>query len=146
LEHIEPLAQALSDSFYIDSEMMRDALRTHGCFNVIHLETMFKVDVFVAKPRAFDRAQLARRQLHRLSKDPECYAFVTSAEDIVLSKLEWYRLSDETSDRQWQDVLGVLSVQEGVIDVKYLHRMASELGVTDLLEQALEEAASSPHR
>jgi hypothetical protein len=146
LEHVEPLAQALSDSFYIDSEMIRDALRTHSCFNVIHLETMFKVDVFVTKPRAFDRAQLARRQLHRLSKDPECYAFVTSAEDIVLSKLEWYRLSDETSDRQWQDVLGVLTVQEGVIDVGYLHGMASELGVTDLLERALEEAASSPHK
>ena len=86
MEHAEPLAQALDDAFYADVKMIRDAIRRHGSFNLIHLETMFKVDVFMAKPRAFDRAQLARRQLHLLSEDPQCYAYVTSAEDIVLSK------------------------------------------------------------
>jgi hypothetical protein len=92
MEHVEPLAQALGDAFYADVEMMRDAVRRHGSFNVIHLDTMFKVDVFVVRPRAFDRSQLARRQLHLLSEDPQCHAYVTSAEDIVLSKLEWYRM------------------------------------------------------
>jgi hypothetical protein len=92
-EHVDRLAQTLGDVFYADPEMMRDALCHHSSFNVIHLETMFKVDVFVAKPRAFDRSQLARRQLHLLSEDPERYAYVTSAEDIILSKLEWYRMS-----------------------------------------------------
>ena len=71
LEHIEPLAQALGDAFYADVEMMRGAVRCHGSFNLIHLDTMFKVDVFVAKPRSFDRSQLARRQLVQLSEEPE---------------------------------------------------------------------------
>ena len=140
LEHTEPLAQALGDAFYADVGMMRDAVRRHSSFNVIHLDTMFKVDVFVAKPRAFDRSQLARRQLHLLSDDPERYAYVTSAEDIVLSKLEWYRMGGEVSDRQWRDVLGVLKVQGDRLDRDYLRRMAAELGVTDLVEQAVEEA------
>lgn len=140
LEHAEPLAQALGDAFYADAEMMRDAVRRHRSFNVIHLETMFKVDVFIAKPRAFDRSQLARRQLHLLSEDPERRAYVATAEDIVLSKLEWYRMGGEVSDRQWRDVLGVLKVQGDRLDRDYLRRMATELGVSDLLKQAFGEA------
>ncbi|MCR4407610.1 MAG: hypothetical protein NUW24_11935 [Anaerolineae bacterium] len=140
LEHVEPLARALGDAFYADVEMMRDAVRRHSSFNLIHLDTMFKVDVFVARPRAFDRSQLARRQLYLLSEDPERRAYVTSAEDVVLSKLEWYRMGGETSDRQWRDVLGVLKVQGDRLDRDYMRRMAGELNVADLLEQAFEEA------
>jgi hypothetical protein len=141
IEQVEPLAQALGDAFYADVEMMRNAVPQRSSFNLIHLETMFKVDVFVAKPRAFDRSQLARRQLQVLSEDPECHAYVTSAEDIVLAKLEWYRLGGETSDRQWRDVLGVLKVQGDRLDREYMQRMAAELSVADLLRRAFEEAA-----
>ena len=140
LEHIEPLAQALGDAFFTDAEMTHAAVRRRSSFNAIHLDTMFKADVFVARPRAFDRAQLARRQLHLLSEDPERYAYVTTAEDIVLSKLEWYCMGGEVSDRQWRDVLGVLKVQGEGLDRDYLCRMAAELGVSDLLKQAFGEA------
>ena len=101
---------------------------------------MFKVDVFVAKPRAFDRSQLARRQLHLLSEDPERYAYVTSAEDIVLSELEWYRMGGEVSDCQWRDVLGVLKVQGDRLDRDYMQHMATDLGVADLLQRVWGEA------
>jgi len=140
LEHVTPFAQALGEAFYADAEMMRDAIHRHSSFNLIHLDTMFKVDVFVARPRDFDRAQLARRQVHLLSEDPERRAYVATAEDTVLSKLEWYRLSGEASDRQWSDALGVLKVQGERLDLEYMRRMAAGLGVTDLLSRALEEA------
>ena len=140
LEQTDPLAQALGNAFYADVEMMRDAVRRHSSFNLIHLETTFKVDVFVAKPRTFDRSQLARRQLYLLIEDPERHAYVTSAEDIILSKLEWYRIGGEVSDLQWRDVLGVLKVQGDRLDRDYLRRMATELKVADLLERAFGEA------
>jgi hypothetical protein len=102
---------------------------------------MFKVDVFVAKPREFDRSQLARRQSYVLSEDPLRRAYITSAEDIVLAKMEWYHIGGRISDRQWRDILGVMKVQQDRLDHEYLRRMATTLGVSELLEQALAEAA-----
>lgn len=140
LEQAGPFAQRLGEAFYADPDMMREAVRRHSSFNLIHLDSMFKVDVFVARPRDFDRAQLARRQSYLLSEDPERRAYVASAEDIVLSKLEWYRLGGEVSDLQWRDVLGVLKVQGDRLDRDYMRRMAASLGIADLLPRAFEEA------
>jgi hypothetical protein len=137
-----PLVQALGDAFYADEEMINEAIRQRASFNLLHLDTMFKVDIFVAKPRSFDQAQLNRRLRQQISLNPERYVYVTSPEDIILTKLEWYRLGGEVSDRQWQDVLGVLKVQAGRLDQTYLRQMAANLNVTDLLDQALAEAAS----
>ena len=139
-EHAEPLAQALGDAFYVDAASIRDAIRHRSSFNVIHLESMFKVDIFIPKQRPFDRTQLQRRTKQVIATEPEREAYVATAEDTILAKLEWYRRGGEVSDRQWQDVLGVLKVQGNRLDLAYLRQWAASLGVSDLLEKALTEA------
>jgi hypothetical protein len=141
IEQVIPLATALGDAFYADAEMMRDAIRHHSSFNLIHLDTLFKVDVFVAGSRDFERAQLARRQSYLLGEEPGQQAYVVSAEDTILAKLEWYRRGGEVSDRQWRDALGVLNVQGNRLDLNYMRHMAAGLGVADLLSRALEGTA-----
>jgi hypothetical protein len=137
--HVPPFVEALQDRFYVDRPMIEDAIRRRGSFNVLSLATMFKVDVFVLKDRPFDRSQMERRR--KLAIGPDAApVFVASAEDIILSKLEWYRLGNEISDRQWGDVLGVLRVQAGQLDHAYLRRWAGELAVSDLLQRALDQA------
>jgi hypothetical protein len=65
-----------------------------------------------------------------------------SSEDKVLSKLEWYRMGGELSDRQWCDApVGVLKTRAGELDLEYFQKWADELKVRDLLERALKEAA-----
>ncbi len=140
LAQVEALVKTLGDDFYADEEMIRDAIRHHGSFNLIHLATMFKVDVFIRKERPFDRVQFQRRVEQLFAANPEQKAFMTTAEDIILAKLEWYRLGNEISDRQWRDILGVLKVQAGRLDLDYLHLWAQELNVADLLLRALKES------
>jgi hypothetical protein len=140
LEQADPFARPLGDDSYADSEMMRDAIRRPSSFNLLHVDSAFKVDVFVARPRDFDRAQLARRQSHLLSEEPKLRVHVASTEDTVLSKLEQYRMGGALSERQWRDVLGVLKVQKGRLGQDYVCRMASSIDVADLLCRAIDEA------
>ncbi len=136
-EHVTPLVQMLGPAFYIDAEAITEAIHRRSSFNLIHLETMFKVDIFVSKQRPFDRSQFDRRIAQMIATDPEQTAFIASPEDTLLSKLEWYRLGGEVSERQWRDVLGVIKVQGDRLNLAYLRRWAIELNVADLLEKAL---------
>lgn len=141
LDHISPLVEALAGEFYADDEMMRDAIEHQSSFNLIHYETAFKVDIFILKSRAFDEMQLKRRRVSVIATDPEERVYVTSPEDTVLAKLEWYRMGGEVSDRQWRDIIGVLKTRAGELDLEYLRKWGTELHVRDLLERALRESS-----
>jgi hypothetical protein len=131
---------AFGPDYYLSAAAVAEALRSHTSFNIIHPRSGFKVDVFIRKPRAFDQAVLRRRAAQTLPDAPEQPLVFVSAEDIVLFKLEWYRLGNESSDRQWGDILGVLQVQAGHLDEAYLEHWANELRVGDLLARARQEA------
>lgn len=145
-EHIEPFVSALRDEFYLDEEMIAEAVRCHGSFNLIHRDSMFKVDVFIPRPRPFLRSQLDRAQRQTFTFDTTVGAKFASPEDTVLAKLERCRIGGEVAERQWRDILGVLKIRAGELDLGYLRRWAEALNVSDLLERALRQAQSSDSR
>jgi hypothetical protein len=96
MEHVRSLVRLLKDTYYIDEDMIRDAIRHRSEFSVLHLETMFKVDVFIQKTRSFD--QEVRRRLQRnklITVDENRLFYLESPEDVILNKLEWYKMGGE---------------------------------------------------
>ena len=139
-DHVDPLTNRLG-SAYIPVDRLRSAVAARSSCNLIHLATMFKIDVFVSKGRPFDRQAAERARPQAIDEAPDARRFpVASPEDTVLAKLEWFRLGGESSERQWWDIVGVLKVTEDA-DRTYLWRWAASLGVADLLERALADAA-----
>jgi hypothetical protein len=134
------LVREIGSDFYADEQSIVRAIRAGRHFNIIHVDTGFKIDIFVAKPDGFDEKQLERKQLKVINDEPELKAYVATAEDTILAKLKWYRLGNEVSDRQWQDVIGIFKIQGDRLDLSYLGQWAKSLGVSDLLEKALAQA------
>jgi hypothetical protein len=97
LKHVAPLADILHDKYYLNENTMREAIQRRSCFNVIHLPTMFKVDVFLPKDRSYNRAAFQKIQAKVFDEETGRQFYVASPEDTILSKLEWYRLGDEIS-------------------------------------------------
>ena len=146
VEAFSPVAdrfyELLKDEFYVSREAMEEALRSHRSFNVVHFATSFKIDLFVQGPDEFERQLLTRSRRLRLSPTGQRDLSVVSPEDIVLLKLVWFRETGGTSDRQWSDVVGVLGVQGKSLDREYLTTWAKKLGVQELLDRAMAEAAT----
>lgn len=136
-EHLPAFIQALQAEFYLDEQMILDAIRRKGSFNIIHQETMFKVDIFISLQRPFERSEFSRAKVQQISQEPPAQAMVCTAEDIILAKLEWYRMGGEVSEQQWRDITGIIKVQTNQLDLDYLRIWAAQLKVSDLLEKAL---------
>ena len=111
-----------------------------GSFNLIHLESSLKIDFFPLRKRSFSQQEFSRRQPRLLLKESSAHAYVATAEDTILSKLEWFRAGGEVSENQWKDVVGILKVQAGSLDLPYLNQWARDLHVEDLFEKAFREA------
>jgi hypothetical protein len=141
-QHVRDLVGRLQGQYYIDEERVREAVRHRSSFNAIHLESMLKVDVFVLKGRPYDQIAFSRARKDTIEESENLRQFfLASPEDLILNKLEWYRQGGEVSERQWNDVVGVLKVQQQALDFKYLQHWAAELGLTALLRRALCESA-----
>lgn len=138
-EAIARLIAALRPDYYVDEEATRDAVRTSGSFNAVHIRAGVKVDFFVAGADPFELERLRTRIAVSVSAVPVRTLWMDTAEHTLLRKLEWYRRGGEVSDRQWRDVLAIIALQGGALDRGELARWASVLGVADLLARSLGE-------
>ncbi len=139
-EHIEALVSALRPEFHVDPESALEAIGRRSSFNVIHLETMFKVDIFISGDTSFELGELTRRVRQRLAAEQPRAAYFATPEDTIAAKLQRYRRGGEVSERQWRDLGDVLRVQGHALDLELLRSLAEDLGVADLLHRALVEA------
>ena len=133
----DALAEALGPEWYADSEMIRWAIEKRSPFNVIHIRLAQKVDIFPATEE-FHEAQLERATIVPLGIG-RVPCPVASAEDILLAKLQWYRMGGEVSERQWSDIAGILAAAPD-LDATYLRTWAARLGVEDLLDKAVADS------
>jgi hypothetical protein len=138
--YVPPLVSALEHEFYIDADMAHEAIVRRASFNIIHLATMLKVDIFVFTGDDLGHEEMRRKVLVPLRGEGIWFA---SPEDIVLQKLEWFRKGDGISERQWRDVVGVIQVQGLHFDREYTRAWAARLSLGDLLHRALDEADGS---
>lgn len=135
---LDALLDALGDDYYFNRVAAHDALSQRRMFNVIHTPTGWKADLIVRKERPFSKAEFARRQSRTVFGHGMA---VATAEDLILSKLEWDRIT--TSERQRSDALKIAVANYAQLDLAHLRHWAHELGVSAVLEELLAAAKQS---
>lgn len=126
------IVREFSKDFHIDEAAVRAVYAPPHQFNAIDTRSALKVDFWLAGPDPFDQEMLGRRVRATLFGEP---AWVSTAEDVILHKLVWNRISP--SNRQMGDAAGVVAVQAEALDKSYLRRWASELSLTAEMEGLL---------
>lgn len=130
LQQLLKLAANLSSDFYVSEEAIKEAVEGERMFNVIHFQDGFKFDLIPLKKNPFDHLRFQRRVSIEFEGRK---VYFSSAEDIILAKLQWATASD--SERQIKDAHGIVEVQGDRLDWKYLDQWAKTLGVIKLLDK-----------
>lgn len=134
--HIAPFVSALEDDFYVVASMLEGAIERRSSFNILHNQTMLKVDIFVSQDDGFSAKQFERCVKRTLDDAHSQTVYMSTPEDVILSKLRWFRQGNEVSEQQWRDVIGIMGTLKQQLDEDYLTTWAANLNVSDLLERA----------
>ena len=129
----------LHNEYYLDEQAFQDAVQRGILYEVLHLTMMMKVDLIPLKHRAFSQEEERRAQPTLLEPGTRPLR-IASAEDAILTKLEWFEMGGRTSTRQWNDILGIMKQQRTTLDLAYMRQWADTLRIRDMLEDALAEA------
>lgn len=124
----ELLAAFPVHEFYLSEEAIREAIRRHGQFNIIHPASGLKVDVVIRRDTSFDRSRFARARAIRPVESYE--AAFASAEDVIIKKMEYYR--EGGSEKHLRDIAGMLKVSGSELDEAYIVEWADRLGLRDI--------------
>jgi hypothetical protein len=131
---LDRFLENLGAEFYASHEAAREALETQRMFNVVHLETGFKVDLIMRKSRPFSQIEFSRRQQVTYLGRSRWFA---TAEDVILAKLEWAKMGN--TERQFTDAVNVAKIQGKGLDEAYLQKWAGKLEAEELLERLFRE-------
>lgn len=127
--HTEAFISLFEKDYYVDPKTVSHAISQRTMFNLIHNETVIRVDCVVLKSDAYRQEEFARRKQVSLGDFQTC---IVSREDLILSKLVWAERSG--SEMQLRDVRNLITPE---CDMVYLRSHANKLGVDKLLENQL---------
>ncbi len=134
LDDVRKLVKAFAPSeYYISMEAATEAVAHGGQFNLIHGASGSKVDFMVVGRDAWGSAQLARRR--RIELPSGLTAYVAAPEDIIISKMAYYR--EGGSEKHLRDITGILKVSGEEVDRCYVSQWAEELGLTEIWQAIL---------
>ena len=122
------------ERFYISPVAVDEAWKRRGRFNVVIMNLGWKVDLIIRKDRPFSLEEFRRRQRAELAG---VEVWIATAEDTVISKLEWAKAGE--SERQIRDVVGILQMREGELDLEYIARWVGVLDLEDLWQRVAGE-------
>jgi hypothetical protein len=125
IQDLETLPWIFGDEFYFSPEAAREAVLNQSCFNVIHNESLIKIDFMIRKREDYRIVEFERRQRIEVAGHP---LWIVSKEDLILSKLDWARESQ--SERQLSDVENLLATGA---DMEYLKTWSQKLNLTAML-------------
>jgi hypothetical protein len=131
-EQLGPFLNSLPKSeYYADLDSSLEAYRRQSMFNIIDLAIGWKIDFIIQKSRPYSHEEFQRRRKVNLHG---VLLFMTTAEDAIISKLEWAKMGQ--SRRQIDDVAAILSIQWNVLDRSYLKKWIGELSLQTEWEDA----------
>lgn len=122
------------DRYYVSGEAALQAYGSESLFNVIDMESGWKIDFIIRKSRPFSVEEFDRRREADLLGTT---VYIASAEDVMLSKLEWAKMAG--SERQIADVVGILRTQGTDVDMEYVMRWVAALGLQSEWARALNQ-------
>jgi hypothetical protein len=120
--------------YYLSRDAAREAIAEHGMFNIIHPASGLKVDVIIPADTAFERSRFDRGRPIEVA--PGQFATFASPEDVILKKLEFFRIGG--SDRHLRDIAGVLKISGDKVDRSYIAQFAAQFGLLDVWQRALD--------
>jgi predicted nucleotidyltransferase len=123
------VAELFRPEYYVSTEAVRDAMGHRSMFNIIHTESLIKVDFILRKEEPYRRVEFERRHGVRID---DMQVFLVSKEDLIISKAHWAR--DSRSEVQLRDVRNLLTTG---YDRVYLERWVEELNLQAVIEDAL---------
>jgi hypothetical protein len=129
-EDVGRITALFRPDYYLSEESIRESLIHESIFNLIHQESVIKVDCIIRKTNEYRQVEFERRQKICLL---DFTTFIVSKEDLIISKLYWAK--DSHSEVQLGDVRNLLATG---YDAAYLQHWTRELGLDNLLQECLE--------
>jgi hypothetical protein len=128
-EDVAGVAALFRPDYYLSEQSIRESLAHESIFNLIHHESVIKVDCIIRKSSEYRRIEFERRQKISIR---DFTTFIVSKEDLIISKLAWAK--DSHSEIQLGDVRNLLATG---FDSEYLEHWTRELGLVSLLNECL---------